>query len=122
MSAIDDRLERALHRDPRQPYTGAAECAEDGCHSDAHTRGLCSKHYNRQRRAAMRAGTWVPVPQAPPVDSEEPVCTCAVARPDGIGECATCRRVVIASMAPAIRVKALVRWPHLAGQTIGGAA
>lgn len=32
-----------------------AECAKDGCAKDAHTKGICITHYQRERRAGLKA-------------------------------------------------------------------
>lgn len=31
-----------------------AECKQDGCTKDAHTKGICITHYQRQRRADLK--------------------------------------------------------------------
>jgi hypothetical protein len=32
-----------------------AVCKEEGCSKDAHTKGICITHYQRERRAGLKA-------------------------------------------------------------------
>lgn len=47
------------------------------------------------------------------------VCLCRVAYPDGLGECAKCRRVVVSTMRPHHYQRILAAIPEFANQRIG---
>lgn len=67
-------------------------CGLAGCDRVHEARNLCAMHYQRQRKGLLLDA---PVNARNLLDDVPYVCVCEDPEPDGIGQCATCARLVV---------------------------